>query len=248
MRFVFLLVNVLVFSIGAFGQEHYYYTPNTAHIPVLTDKNDGSACVGMSWESDYFALEVQGVYSPLKHSAIMLNYFDTRGNDVRKNEETGTSFRFLELGFGAYHALERGSASIFAGVGQGDLYNYYGSENFSQFTLRRYFVQPAVAYSDHYFLCGLALRLSYLTYPDGETSFDIDENELASIRKIEEESPFFLPELGFSGGIKFPPFVFSVNLTSVFPDAAGLNFARFNSNFMLTLDFGELKKMKPAKK
>lgn len=244
MRVVFFLFNVLVFSVEAFGQEHYYYTPNIVHIPVLSQKKDGSAGVGVGLGSDYLALEVQGVYSPVKHGAIMLNYFDTGSGGVRQNEEIGTSFRFLEVGLGAYHALERGSASIFAGVGQGSLYNYYGAENLSSFTVRRYFVQPAVAYSDKYFRCGLALRLSRLSYPEGESSFDIDENELASIRKIEEDSPFFLPELGISGGIRFPPCIFSVNLTSVFPDAEGLKFSRFNSSLMLTFDFGEMKKKK----
>lgn len=242
MRAVFFLANILIFSFEAFGQEHYYYTPNTISIPVLTQKNDGSIGVGAGWGSDYIALEAQGVFSPIKHGAIMLNYFDTGKGDVRKDLEMGTSFRFLELGLGAYQALEHGSASVFAGVGQGNLYNYYGTGNFSQFTLRRYFVQPALAYTDKYFYCGLALRLSRLEYPEGESSFDIDENELASIRKIEEESPFFLPELGISGGIKAPPVVVSVNLTSVFPDAGGLNFSRFNSNLMLTFDFGEMKK------
>ncbi len=248
MRVVFFLFNILIFTAETFGQEHYYYTPNTVNIPVLFQKKDGSAGVGMGWGSDYLALEVQGVYSPVKYGAIMLNYFDTGSKGVRQDEELGTSFRFLEIGLGAYRALERGSASIFAGLGQGSLYNYYGAENYSQFTLRRYFVQPAVAYSDKYFHCGLALRLSRLSYPKGESSFDIDENELASIRKIEEESPFFLPELGISGGIRFPPCVFSVNLTSVFPDAEGLNFARFNSNVTLTFDFGEMKKMKKGGK
>ena len=201
----------------------------------------------MGWGSNYFALELQGVYSPMQHVAVMLNGFSSGSGDVRSDEETGTNFRFLELGLGAYHALERGSASIFAGAGQGNLYNFYGSDNFSQFTVRRYFVQPGLMYEDNFFRCGLALRLSRISYPKGESSFDIDENELAAIRKIEEDSPFFLPELGLSGGILFSPCILSVNITTVFPDAPGLNFSRFNMSLMLTFELGKMKQVKQEK-
>lgn len=239
----FLLVNMLILSVPTFSQ-HYYYTPNSIHIPVLTEKNDAGIGAGMGWGSNYFALEMQGVYSPLRHAAIMINGYSSGSGDVRRDEEIGAGFRFLELGLGAYHVLERGSGSIFAGVGQGNLYNFYGNENFSQFTVRRYFVQPGLMYEDNFFRCGLALRLSRISYPKGESSFDIDENELAAIRKIEDDSPFFMPELGLSGGIVLPPCILSINITTVFPDAPGLNFSRFNMNLMLTFELGKMKQAK----
>ncbi len=244
---LFLFVNLLGFSLITSGQDHFYYTPNTLHIPVLAQKGDGGAGVGMSWGSDYFAVEAQGVFSPVKNVALMLNFLNAGAGDIRKNDKEGTSFRFLELGLGGYYPLERGSASIFAGIGQGNLYNYYGAENYSDFTLRRFFIQPGLMYEDNFFTCGLALRFSRVSYPKGESSFDIDPSELASIRKIEEDSPFFLPELGLTGGLKFSPFRLSINLASVFPDVPGLNFSRFNSNLMLTFNFGEMKKGKQDK-
>lgn len=238
---VFLcLLGFVVFN-ASIQAQHFYYIPNTVHNPVLFEKNDASAGVGMSWGSDFFAIETQGVYSPVPHGAIMLNGFFSGAGAVRRDEEIGASYRFLELGIGAYHALERGSASIFAGVGQGNLYNYYGLDNFSRFTVRRYFVQPALMYENNIFRCGLSLRLSRIAYPEGESSFDIDEYELNAIRKIEEDGPFFMPELGLTGGILLPPCAVSVNLSSIFPDAAGLNFTRFNMNLMLTFEFAKMK-------
>jgi hypothetical protein len=154
----------------------------------------------------------------------------------------------MELAVGAYQALERGSASVFAGVGQGRLYNSYMGDNFSRFTVRRYFVQPALAYRDKSVQMGVALRLSRLSYPKGESSFDIEQNELDAIRKIEKEAPFFVPELGLSGGIAFSPFAVLLNITSVFPEMAGLHFSRFNGNLMLTFDFGEATKKYKAGK
>jgi hypothetical protein len=245
MRFFLLaLASSLLCSAECFCQQHFYYAPNSVNIPGLMKKNDASAGLGMGWGNDYFAIEAQGVYSPIQHGAVMLNYFDVMNSDVRRDVEVGTAFRFLEIGVGAYQVFERGSASIFAGGGQGNLYNFYGNDNFSRFTLRRWFLQPNVAYMDKNFRCGVALRLSRLSYPAGESSFDINEEDLSAIRKIEEDAPFFLPELGLTGGIEFRPFVFSVCLTSVFPDASGLRFARFNSSFILTFQFGETKKKK----
>ncbi|MBV6442142.1 MAG: hypothetical protein DYG98_01640 [Haliscomenobacteraceae bacterium CHB4] len=244
MRSVFLaLAHILVISVAAPAQ-HYYYTPNSIHIPVLKEKGDAAAGIGMGWGNDYFAPEGQVVYSPVQHGAVMVNGFLAGNPGVRDDTEIGASFRFVELGVGAYQALERGSASVFAGVGQGNLYNYYGNDNFSSFRVRRYFVQPGLMYEDKYFRCGLALRLTRISYPKGESSFDINENELAAIRKIEEDAPFFMPELGLSGGIEITPCVLSVNITSVFPDAPGLNFSRFNMNLTLSFDFGKMKKMK----
>lgn len=244
----FLVLVMLAVFIEPAQAQHYYYTPNTIHNPVLTKKNDVNAGVGMGWGSDFFAVEAQGVYSPVQYGAVMINGFASGNGSVRNNEEVGANYRFLELGIGAYHALERGSASIFAGAGQGNLYNYYGVDNFSRFTVRRYFLQPGLMYEDKYFRCGLALRLSRISYPKGESSFDIDEYELAAIRKIEEEAPFFMPELGLSGGILLPPCVLSVNLTSVFPDAAGLNYSRFTMNLMLTCEFAQMGKKEKEKK
>lgn len=241
MRSVLLLVaNLLAFSSAVFSQ-HYYYAPNSIHIPALTEKKNGSAGLGIGWGGDYIAAEVQGIYSPYPHAAIMLNGFITNSGAVRRNEEEGSGLRFLELGLGAYQKLERGSASIFAGVGQGGLYSFYGLEKYSRFTLRRYFLQPGLMYQNKLFRCGLALRLSRISYPKGESAFDIDQEELTAIRKIEEDAPFFLPELGLSGGIVLGSCFLAFNLTSVFPDVPGLNFSRFNTGLMLTVEFGKSK-------
>ena len=236
---LFLLAAVLALNAQALAQ-HYYYAPNSVHIPLLMEKNNASFGAGLGWGTDFNAFEVQGVYSPIPHGAVMFNYFNTGSKDIEQGDELGTRFRFAELAAGAYQALEHGSASVFAGVGQGRLYNNYGSENFSRFTLRRWFVQPSLAYRDHLFQCGVALRLSRLAYPKGESSFDIEEEDLAAIRKIEEDAPFFLPELGLTGSVRLSPFVLTVNLTSVFPDMEGLHFSRFNTNLTLAFDFGEL--------
>lgn len=244
---LFIFMAMLALSAEAIGQ-HYYYAPNSVHIPVLAKKNDARLGAGLGWGPDFNSFEAQGVYSPIQHGAVMLNFFNAGSNDIEKGGELGTRFRFAELAVGAYQALERGSASVFAGVGQGRLYNNYGNENFSRFTIQRWFVQPTLAYRGDAFQGGLALRLSRLSYPKGESSFDIEESDLAAIRKIEKDAPLFLPELGLSASVGLSPFVLAVNLTSVFPDMPGFNFSRFNTNLTLTLDFGEIAQRRKGKR
>lgn len=242
MRSLFLIpVCLAAFSVCLYGQ-HYYYSPNSIHNPVLTQKNDATLGLGLGWGADFSALELHGVFSPVPYGALMLNGYMGGAQGVRNMEEPGASLRFLELGVGAYYPLERGYASVFAGAGQGNMYNYYGEENFSSFTMRRYFLQPSLMYQDKYFRCGVALRLTRITYPQGESSFDISEYELTAIKKIEDDSPFFLPELGLTGGFVLSPCVIAVNLTSVFPDTPGLNFSRFNMSLMLTFELSKFRK------
>lgn len=222
--------------------QYYYYTPNSIHNPSLQQKGDITTGIGLAWGSDYLGLEGQGVWSPAKNMALMLNAFVTDGSDIRNDIEQGSAYRFLELGAGLYHPLERGTASIIAGVGQGNLYTFYGENNMSEFTVRRFFLQPSLMYRDQLFRCGLALRFSRVSYPKGVSAFDIDETELAAIRKIEEDAPYFLPELGLNGAIVLNPCVLSVNLTTVFPDAPEVKFSRFNMNLTLSIEIAHLKK------
>lgn len=241
--FVFATMLLLTFNVEMSGQ-HYYYAPNSVRVPVLLEKGDASLGVGYGKGRRFSAVETHGTYSPVRHGALMLNYFHAGGKDIEQGRELGTKFRFAEIGAGVYQALERGSASLFAGVGQGRLYNNYGSEHFSRFTIRRWFVQPALAYHDKAVQAGLALRLSRLSYPKGEASFDIEEGHLNTIRQIERDAPFFVPELGLSGGVVVAPVVLSLQLSFVFPDMGGLQYSRSNVNLTLTFDFNKLRTMK----
>ena len=236
------MLGLVLLCCRPLAAQHFYYTPNTIHNPFLQQKGEAAAGFGMAWGSDYLGLEAQGLWSPVNNMALMLNAFVTNGSDIRSDVEQGSAYRFVELGAGLYHSMKRTTASFFAGAGQGNLYSFYGQDNFSEFTVRRYFLQSGLVYQDQLFRCGLALRLSRVSYPKGVSAFDIDENELAAIRKIEADAPFYLPELGLNGAIILTPCVLSVNLGTVFPDAPVVKFSRFNMNLMLTLELARLKK------
>ncbi len=247
MRTAFLTAFCLILFYPALTAQslHYYYAPNTLQIPVLREKGDAIIGAGLARTGSYTGVEAQGVYSPIRYGAVMVSFLESGSRQVRNNRQEGAASRFGELGFGAYEAFERGSASLFAGVGQGNVYNAYGGNKYSDFTVRRWFIQPGIAYKNKGFRGGVALRLSRISFPKGASSFDISEDELAAIRKIESDTPLFLPELGLSGGLVLAPFTLAVQMASVFPDVdRGFHFSRFGTSIMLLLDFSEIRKNK----
>ncbi len=238
----FLLISAVFCITCPVFAQHFYYAPNAVHIPMMSEKNDAALTVGIGRGSGYRALEVQAAYSPLRHVAIMFNYFDAGSKEVERLKETGGRGKLTEAGAGVYQGMTNGCISLLAGYGQGYFFNNYGLERISRFEVQRWFVQPALMYQDKFFRGGLAIRLNRLYYSEGETAFNIDENELNAIQNIEERSVFFLPELGIHTGINFAPFALNLSLTTIFPKTYNLNFARFNSNFSLTLDIGRMVK------
>lgn len=237
-----LIAGALFLCAPAFGQSsdsYYYYAPNTVYIPVLQNKKDGQIGAGYSWGPKNKAFEAMGVYSPVRHAALMVSFYASGSNSI-KRDELGTKFNFSDASLGTYQIFDGGSISLFAGVGQGRLLNNYGNEKFSRFTIRRWFLQPTIAFIGKNYRGGMALRLSRLEYPAGESSYDINGIDLFAIQKIEKESPFFLPELGLSGSVAMQPFFVSMNINSVFPDAGNLKFSRFSLSLMLSYDLGTI--------
>jgi len=240
----FWLLLALSSLSASLAAQHFYYAPNAAHIPTLTDRNDASFTLGVGRGSGFRALEAQVAYSPIRHVGIMFNYFGAGEKAVEQQKEIGGLQRFAEGGIGAYQHSEKGTASLFVGYGQGFVHNFYGQERYSRFQITRMFVQPSLMYHDKYFRGGLALRFNHLVYTDGETAFNIEERELQAIRTIEERSPFFLPEMGIQVGMELSPFSLNLSLTNIFPKTYNMNFARFNSNFSLTFNLGNVLRKK----
>lgn len=242
-RFLLPIMPLLLSAVQVEAQ-HFYYAPNAVHIPTLADRNDATLTVGVGRGSGYRALEAQVAYSPLRHVGIMFNYFNAGAKAVEQQTAVGGRQRFAEGGIGAYQQGKLGTASLFVGYGQGYVFNHYGQDLYSRFQVARLFVQPSLMYHDKYFRGGLAFRFNRLVYTEGETAFNIDDQQLMAIRNIEERSPLFLPELGIHVGMDFSPFSLNLSLTNIFPKTYNLNFARFNSSLSLTFDLGKVLKKK----
>lgn len=238
-----LLIGILNGCCATLSAQ-FNYAPNAVAIPNLTHRFDASIGIGIGRGEWLRSKELQLSFSPVKHVALVANAMLSGSKSVREHREQGSAYQFWEAGLGVYQPYKKGSVSLLAGIGQGELENTHELNRQSAFSTRRWFVQPGISYQDDYFVGGVAFRINRLEYLGGETDFAIDEYDLKAIRAIEANSPFFLPELGLQAGMHFRPLSVKIHLTLVFPSLADLNYTMSNYTLMLNLDMGELKKEK----
>lgn len=232
-----LYAFVIILPFGAKTQT-YNYAINSLNIPCLAKKGDATLSIGWSRGIAFQALELQGVYSPTSHLAVMANYFGAREKSVRKRLENGTDFYFWEAAVGMYEQMPKGAASLFAGFGTGNLFSHYGLDRTADFELQRWFLQPGLSYRSSHFQAGLALRLSRISYRRGVISYSIEQPDIQYIQNIEKNAPMFLPELGMQAGMRLKPVTINLSISSIFPDTSDWNFIRLNSSLSIVVDFG----------
>ena len=237
---------LLPWAISSFGQ-HATYAPNSIHFCQLQKKYAATLSGGIGRGNSFSSMEWQAAFSPIRHGAIMINYFDAHRKAVLRQEEEGSSSGFGEIGVGAYETTALGTASLFVGFGLGSVFNNYTFDRAASFDLQRWFIQPSIVRHSKNFEWGVALRFTRLVYSHGIVDYSIAETDLRAVRAIEAKSPFFIPELGLHAGMTFSPFTLSLNLTNVFYAASTYNFERVNSSFLLSLDLGSLYKRKQPK-
>ncbi|MCB9353571.1 MAG: hypothetical protein H6575_03270 [Lewinellaceae bacterium] len=235
---------------GQFVQSRaYYYTPNSIHTPYLEQRFDGQFGIGYSWGGKDKALEIQTLFSPLKRIAFFANYQQTGNGSVKKSEVPDTRLRFGEAGLGYYHHSGKGVTSVLAGLGFGSVYNNYGNGQRSDLRMRRWSVQPGYVYDDQKgFRFGAALRLSNLQFPKGEAVIDGLFGEVEIVRRIEEDQPFFLAELGLAPSALVGPFVFKLQLTFTLISLDDIRFARQAFNIALAYDLCNARRGRDAAK
>lgn len=220
-------------------------------IPAIEQQHD--ALISLA-ASDYGGREIQAVYSPFKHIALMYNDMKISrtqsSEDFAMAEEWGRG-RLWEGGLGGYYNYRPMTFSLFGGYGQGYAENSFGLivpgsnvESRSKLDYERWFFQPGFVLQTRKWRFGMALRQVWLRYNKG--SVDVDNmplDELNAIRVIEQDSPFSFTEFGLTLGYRIRPFTFSYNSVSIFGEEdyyTRIRFAPNNFNFMVTLDLYEL--------
>jgi hypothetical protein len=239
--FLFIILSPLLLR-----AQHYNYAPNTLNIPYFSKKNDVGLTLGWSRGNGFQGLELQGSYGIGRHVAVMANYFGAGEKRVRNRLERGADFRLWEAGIGAYEVLKKGTASLFAGYGEGSLFNYFGPMLEANFDLKRWFVQPGLTYRSEHFRAALAIRVSRISYRNGNVSFNIESQYLRPIQNIEQEAPLLLPEIGFQAGLVVRFITVNFGVVSIFPGTDSYNFARVGTTMSLMADLGALTAGKKA--
>ena len=182
--------------------SHYYYAPNTLQTPFLQQQHDSRVSVGVITGDELSGFELHGAYSPLKYGAIMVNYFDVRSDESNTGtpDEWGKGHQ-LEFALGGYYPIGKyTSLSLFGGWGTGRALNSFGPNVLADLRFQKRFLQPTFTVQGKWFRFGTALRFNQLEYKRGDIDFEIDQNELATIQNIEQASPIYIPETGFSVG------------------------------------------------
>jgi hypothetical protein len=242
MRFLlpFCLTLCAFLPVQKVQAQHFYYMPNSVQMPMFKQQHDATIGVGWARGLGTKAWEFQAAYSPYKQVAVIANYLKAGEKEVLENTQEGLNYRFYELGAGVYEALPRGTASLLAGYGHGDIYNYFQGDEYADLNLARLFIQPAIMYHDDFFQGGLCFRVSRIKFNSGKVAIAIPPGELSVIEHIEEKSPFFLPEIGVLGGLTFGPCALNVAVCGIFPRTDNLNFVRINSSLILNVALGKL--------
>lgn len=160
-------------------------------------------------------------YSPIKYGTVMLNYFRTRTNFNDSDFFNGTNYLkqtqgdLFEGAAGAYLPLAFGTGALYLGYGQGRMRNDFGLDRIADLRLQRLFVQPTFTFKSDWFRLGMALRIVRLNFPSGEIDYRIEQEDLRVIQRLEQNSPFWFPEIGGNIGIHFKPITITANLILV---------------------------------
>ncbi len=252
--------HILLFALLLlFGCQRYYYIPNTPYVPELKERHDVHVRGAISVLSGYRGAEFQSAYSPFKNTGVMVNYMHSRWGDGVGYSDTSSLpgiGNFVELGLG--HTMLFGtdkqfSFSAYAGYGIGFVRNNFivegfdvggrplGKRNYAA-TLRhdRFFIQPALNFSQGAFRATILYRFCYLNYFYGSIDYNVpDQEELNAIRRIEAASPIFMREYGIQLGIYKKPISIRYNFTFTNPPA-DVHFAKSNISITLGFDLNEL--------
>lgn len=239
--------NLLLLSGGC---SQYHYVPNNMVIPAIEKQHDAMISLAAS---DYGGREIQAVYSPFRHIALMYNDMKishTQSSDEFAIAESGKG-HLWEGGVGGYYHFRPMTFSLFGGYGRGYAENSFGFivpgsdvESRSKLNYERWFFQPGFVLQTRGLRFGIAMRQIWLRYNEGSVDVDnMPDDELSAIRTIEQDSPFSLTEFGLTLGFRMRPFTFTFNSVSLFGEEAYYEYIRFapnNFNFMVTLDLYEL--------
>lgn len=174
---------------------HYYYAPNTAHTPLLTEKKElrvtGAISTGV--ESDITAGEFQAAYAFAPHWGVMVSGFAGGEKDKVRNEVEKGNGAYAETGIGYFIAFRNPDlliAEVYAGAGTGTVHNFYQSDDYTRVHLHKLFLQPVIGGKTPFFEMAIAPKISYIRWRPKQ--FKITRGDTADdIRYIATHPDFF---------------------------------------------------------
>ena len=228
---------------------HYYYAPNSMQAPFLQERNDTRFMVGGLVGDQFSGWEAQGVYSPVKYGAVMVNYMSV-ASDRSTSETNWGRGRLVEVALGGYYpASKYATFSLFGGWGAGNAYNVFDMNAVANLKFQKRFLQPGIAFQGKWARVATALRFNQLEYIKGDIDYQVGEPDLTTIRKIEAASPIYLPEISFTFGFGYRPFWGNMHLNFTNLDQReDLNFADFTWGVSFNIEIDQLWRKQQARR
>lgn len=234
----FLLFSVLLVSSAC---NRYYYAPNTLQTPYLREKHDSSIGIGYLSGNQFSGVEVNAVYSPVKHGAIMANYVRMNSSRTGTTENEWGFGQLGEIALGGYTPVgDIVSTGAFAGWGIGQVLNSYEPGATADLRFQRAFFQPYITMQSEWIRMGIAVRFNQLRYVRGDVDLQIGEPHIGTIEQIEQASPMFFREVNLTFGLGSAPFWFNgfINVNQLpNPDRFGFARSTIGASMQVQLDY-----------
>ncbi|MCF8245845.1 MAG: hypothetical protein K9J37_06695 [Saprospiraceae bacterium] len=240
------LLTITTLAIILAGCGPTLYVPNTINTPLLAEKKDFRASIGMMGYAPEANVDLQGAYAFHDHIAVMGNFSAMKGSSSYDNTGGINAHHLLEGGIGGYmtfgktkNGMELGRAEIFAGSGVGWAEdtsedengngNYHYTGNY-----RRNFIQPAIGLRTSIIDLSFAYRISGIRF----TSF----KQFSSGTLVEDSSFGFVtvePTITAAAGYKYLKFYLQIGGVNVGDESSKStqNFRKVNSELFGTLKF-----------
>lgn len=257
MRHLILFVAVPVFFANC--TQHYFYAPNTLHIPTVREKGDMTAEISLNGSNQIKGFEAKAAYCPVKNTSVMVNYMYLSGTFNVNNSfvfppppnevHSGSGF-LTEVGITRNFVIDQYKMfTLTAGGSLGRSVNDYDRGRLAKLNFNRFYLQPAIVSQGELAEFGVGLRFSRLGFYKGRIDYRIDENDLMDIVRIDESGPFWIPDIGLSAGINFAPVHLKCNLAlSVYDKLDDYSFSGNNLNIAMLVDVDNLLGKNDAKK
>lgn len=249
MRHLILLLAVPFFLTNC--TRHYFYAPNTLHLPSVREKGDMTAEVSINGSNQIKGFEAKAAYCPVKNTSVMLNYMYLSGSFNVNNSfvfppppneyHKGRGF-MTEIGITRNFIIDQYKMfTLTAGGAIGRSVNDYDRNRLAKLDFNRFFLQPAFITQGELAEFGVGLRFSRLNFYKGTIDYRIDEGDLMDIVRIDEAGSFYIPDIGLSAGINFAPVHLKCNLAlSVYDKLDEYSFSGNNLNIALLVDVDDL--------
>jgi hypothetical protein len=195
--------------------QHYYYAPNTLNLPTADEKGELVVAAHLSGSRQVRGFEATAEYAPLDKTSISLNYMRLGGSYTSSMLDGSGTFieeqhrgngNLLELGITRHFPISQyNSFTLTAGGGIGNSFNDFDRNRIARLNFSRYYIQPGFVSQGELANVGIGLRFSRLNFESASIDLRIDEGDLTTIQRIQNNTPFYMPDLGLTGGINFNP-------------------------------------------